>query len=373
MKNFIAGKIVNQGYYLAFIPNTINRKWEIDDMDTLYLLSHADHLIGKMDTYSEYVDIELYLSMHIAKEATQSSRIEGTQTRFEETFMRKEDIEVERRDDWDELQNYIAATNYAVAELKNLPFSSRLMKQTHRMLLSGVRGEHRLPGEFRSSQNWIGGANINNASFVPPPHSDVPALISDLEKFANNREIPLPNLLKIALIHYQFETIHPFLDGNGRIGRLLIPLFLVDKNLLKHPILYLSDFFERNRNLYYDNLTMVRNQNNLNQWFKFFLTGVVEICEKGIATLEGVFKLQHSVNERINTLGVRAFDAGKVMKALYKNPVIDVSKMSEIIEKSNVSAYKMLADLEKIGILHKIMGDRWKRRYAFKEYLDLFY
>jgi len=372
MKNFNAGKIVNQGYYKAFIPNTINKDWELNDMDVLYLLSRADHLLGKMDTYSAYVDIELYLEMHIAKEATQSSRIEGTQTHFEEAFMKKEDIAQERRDDWDELQNYISAMNFAVRKLQNLPFSSRLIKQTHNILLQGVRGKHKLPGEFRHSQNWIGGATINDARFIPPPHTEVHALMSDLEKFANNETNLLPDLLKIALIHYQFETIHPFLDGNGRIGRLLITLFLVTKKLLKYPILYLSDFFERHRTLYYDNLTIVRTQNDINQWFKFFLTGVIDISEKGIATFEGIFKLQKTLNERIATLGIRAADANKVLNQLYKKPIIDAAEVGQINGKSPKSAYKLITDMEKIGILHEITGGQRGRLYAFQEYIDLF-
>ena len=372
MKDFIAGKTVSQDYYKAFIPNMINRDWELNDMDTLCLLSRADHLLGKMDTYSSYIDIDIYLEMHIAKEATQSSRIEGTQTHFEEAFMKKEDIVQERRDDWEELQNYISAMNFAVNELEKLPFSSRLIKQTHNILLQGVRGEHKLPGEFRRSQNWIGGATINDARFIPPPHTELPALISDLEKFANNEKIRLPDLLKIALIHYQFETIHPFLDGNGRIGRLLITLFLVNKKLLKHPVLYLSDFFERHRTLYYDNLTVVRTHNDINQWFKFFLTGVIEISEKGIATFENIFKLQKTLNERIAALGVRVADAGKVLKCLYKKPIIDAADVGQIIGKSPKIAYKLISDLEKNAILKDITGGQRGRLYAFQEYIDLF-
>ena len=372
MKNFIAGRTVSQGYYEAFIPNMINIDWELNDMDTLCLLSRADQLIGKMDTYSSYIDIDLYLEMHIAKEATQSSRIEGTQTHFEEAFMKKEDIAQERRDDWEELQNYISAMNFAVKELEKLPFSSRLIKQTHNILMQGVRGEHKLPGEFRRSQNWIGGASLNDARFIPPPHTEIPALISDLEKFANNETMRLPDLLKIALIHYQFETIHPFLDGNGRIGRLLITLFLVNKKLLKRPVLYLSDFFERHRMLYYDNLTIVRTHNDINQWFKFFLTGIIEISEKGITTFENIFKLQKTLNERIATLGVRAVDANKVLNRLYKNPIIDAAEVGQICVKSPRIAYKLIADMEKIGVLKEITGGQRGRLYAFQEYIDLF-
>ena len=371
MKSFISGKSVNQGYYKAFIPNIINRDWEISDMAVINLLSQADRLLGQLDMYSNYVNIDLYLSMHIAKEATQSSRIEGTQTNMEEVFMKEKEIAKERRDEWEKLQNYIQAMNEAMVNLQALPFSSRLIRQTHKILLQGVRGKHKLPGEFRTSQNWIGGSTINDALFIPPPHPEVPALVSDLEKFANNNS-NLPELLKIAIIHYQFETIHPFLDGNGRIGRLLITLYLVNKGLLKRPILYLSDFFEQYRDLYYDNLTWVRTKNNINQWLKFFLTGVIQTAEKGIKTFDEILKLQKILNEKLSVLGIRSADANKVIEYLYANPVINVTTVEQIIEKSNVSSYKMIADLEKIGILRKITGGQRGRLYAFKEYIDLF-
>lgn len=186
MKNFTSGQKINQGYYKAFIPSHINRSWQLDDMDVLNLLSQADRHLGRLDMYSQYVNIDLYISMHIAKEATQSSRIEGTHTNMEEAFMKKADIAFEKRDDWEEVQNYIAAMNEAVQQLHKLAFSSRLIKQTHEILLTGVKGTHKLPGEFRSSQNWIGGATLNDAVFIPPPHSELGELMSDLEKFAND-------------------------------------------------------------------------------------------------------------------------------------------------------------------------------------------
>ena len=372
MKNFIAGTIVHQGYYKAFIPNTIDKNWEINDMEVIWLLSHADRLLGQLDMYSNYVNIDLYLSMHIAKEATLSSRIEGTQTNMEEAFMKEEEIAKEKRDDWEELQNYITAMNDAIVNLQTLPFSSRLIRQTHKILLQGVRGKHKLPGEFRTSQNWIGGASINNARFIPPPHTEINALISDLEKFANDETNNLPELLKIALIHYQFETIHPFLAGNGRIGRLLITLYLVNKGLLKRPILYLSDFFEQHKDLYYDNLTLVRTKNDINQWYKFFLTGIIQTANKGIKTFDEILQLQKTLNEKISSMGVRMIDATKVITTLYSNPVINVTKVEQIIGKSNVSSYKLITDMEKMGILKEITGGHRSRLYAFKEYIDLF-
>lgn len=372
MKNFTAGKTISQGYFKSFQPNSINKEWEIDNMEVFSLLSKADRQLGRLDMYSEYVNIELFISMHIAKEATQSSKIEGTQTNMEEAFLDKEDISLEKRDDWEEVQNYIAAMNEAVKMLHTLPFSSRLIKQTHKILLSGVRGEHKLPGEYRTSQNWIGGATINDAVFIPPIHSSIGDLMSDIEKFANDDLNPLPDLLKIALIHYQFETIHPFLDGNGRVGRLLITLYLVSKGILKQPILYLSDFFEKNRTLYYDNLMRVRTHNDLGQWFKFFLTGVIETAKSGVNTFNGIMQLQKEVESKIQSLGSRSGDGKKVLEYLFTKPIVDASKVSAIIEKTPTSAYKLISLLEEKRIIKEITGSQRGRLYVFENYLNLF-
>ena len=372
MNDFVAGKNVNQGYYKSFKPCLINRNWQINDMLVLQLLSKADRFLGRLDMYSEYVNIDLFIRMHIAKEATQSSKIEGTQTNVEEVFYNKEEVSEEKREDWEEVQNYINAMNEAVQLLHTLPFSSRLIKQTHKILLQGVRGKQKLPGEYRSSQNWIGGASINDAVFIPPSHIYINELMSDLEKFANDELNPLPDLIKIAIIHYQFETIHPFLDGNGRVGRLLITLYLVDKGILKQPILYLSDFFERNRMLYYDNLMRARTHNDINQWLKFFLTGVIEISKNGVETFNGIMQLQKNLDLKLQTLGIRRLEAQKIIDYLYKNPVIDASKVEKIINKSKATHYKLIADLERLEILKEISGAQRNKLYVFKEYLDLF-
>ena len=372
MKEFKSGNFINQGYYKSFQPNTINRKWHVDDMQLLNLLSKADRFLGRLDMYSEYVNIDLYLRMHITKEATQSSKIEGTQTNMEEAFLDKEDIAFEKRDDWVEVQNYIGAMNEAVQQLHRLPFSSRLIKQTHKILLDGVRGEHKLPGEYRSSQNWIGGATIGDATFIPPVHNSLAELMSDIEKFANDELNPLPDLLKIAIIHYQFETIHPFLDGNGRVGRLLITLYLVDKGILKQPILYLSDFFERNKSLYYDNLMRVRTHNDINQWLKFFLTGIIEISKNGVTTFDGILQLKKNLEIKLQTFGSRTKEAIKVVEYLYSQPIIDATRIKEITGKSPATNYKMLAEFERLEILKEISGGQRNKLYVFKEYLDLF-
>lgn len=373
MKNYKSGYYQKQGYYKSFEPSLINRIWNIDDLEVLNLLSQADRAIGKLDMYAQYIpNIELFIQMHVIKEATKSSKIEGTQTNIEEALMEKEEIPLDKRDDWQEVQNYISALQYSVERLKEFPFSSRLIKEIHKILLQGVRGEHKQPGEFRQSQNWIGGASISDAIFIPPVHTIVPDLMSDIEKFVHNEEILLPDLVKICIIHYQFETIHPFLDGNGRIGRLIIPLYLIEKNILKAPILYLSDFFERNRGLYYDNLMRVREKGDMKQWLKFMLTGIIQIANKGVKTFDSILQLQKQTETKINRLGTKSANAIKVINYLYQKPLINYQKVMTVTGLSHVSAYKLIGELEKSGILNEIHGVQRGKEYIFTEYLGIF-
>lgn len=373
MKHFQSGKFVQQARYKSFQPNPLNRAWEVEDMSLLQLLGQADRELGKLDMYSEYIpNIDLFIRMHVLKEATQSSKIEGTQTNIEEALLEKEDVALERRDDWEEVQNYVEAMNEAVARLQALPFSARLIRETHKTLMQGVRGKHKQPGEFRHSQNWIGGASINDAVFVPPVHESVAELIGDIEEFVHNEQQYFPELLKAALVHYQFETIHPFLDGNGRVGRLLITLYLVSRGILKQPVLYLSDYFERNRQLYYDNLMRVREKNDLKQWFKFFLVGVIETAKSSTSTFDHILKLQKRVETQLQTLGSRTANAQKVLYYLYQRPVVNAAKVGEVAEISPASAYKLIADLERFGILKEITGGKRGKMYIFAAYMKLF-
>ncbi len=373
MKNFNSGKYISQGTFKSFSPEKINRQWLLDDTEVISLLSKADRQLGRLDMYSEYIpNIELFISMHVLKEATQSSKIEGTKTNIADALQSKSDISEEKRDDWEEVQNYIKALYTAIESLKEIPFSSRLIKQAHKILLQGVRGKHKIPGEFRSSQNWIGGASISDAIFIPPNKSDIGDLMSDLEKFAHNKEIILPDLLKIALIHYQFETIHPFLDGNGRVGRLMITLYLVEKEILKKPILYLSDFFERNRNLYYDNLTRVREQSDIQQWFKFFLVGVIETAKSSIKTFDKILKLQKDVDEKLQKLGSRMNNGRTIMNHMYQHPLIDAQKVKNITGLSMPSVYKLIGELEQLEILQELTGAKRGKQYWFPEYIKIF-
>ncbi|MEM7110501.1 MAG: Fic family protein [Bacteroidota bacterium] len=373
MQNFNSGRYINQGTYRSFQPDKIHKSWKIESMELLNLLSQADRQLGRLDMYSDYIpNIDLFISMHVLKEATQSNKIEGTKTNIEEALLDKEDISEEKKDDWEEVQNYIAALNQAINKLEELPFSSRLIKLTHKTLLSGVRGKHKLPGEFRTSQNWIGGASIADATFIPPIHSTIDEYMGDLENFAHSLDFFFPELLKIALIHYQFETIHPFLDGNGRVGRLMITLYLVEKGILKKPILYLSDFFERNRTLYYENLMRVRERHDITQWFKFFLVGVIETAKNGISTFDSILKLQKDVENKLQSLGSRSVNANAILKQLYQHPLIHARKAKEVTGLSAPTIYKLLEELERLGILQEVTGGKRGKLYLFKEYVNIF-
>lgn len=373
MKNFKAGTYISQGTYKSFQPENINKEWSIENMELLNLLSQADRQLGRLDMYSEYIpNIDLFISMHITKEATKSSKIEGTKTNIEEALLEKNDVNEENRDDWEEVQNYITALNSAIENLEKLPFSSRLIRETHKTLLTGVRGKYKLPGEFRSSQNWIGGASISDASFIPPAFDTINNYMSDIEKFAHDLGNFFPDLLKIALIHYQFETVHPFLDGNGRVGRLMITLYLVEKSILKKPLLYLSDFFERNRTLYYDNLMRVREKNDITQWFKFFLVGIIETAKNGIKTFDGILKLQKEIENKIQAFGSRSNNAQLVVNHLFKKPIIDAQIAKHLLGISNPSVYKLLKELENLEIIKEITGGKRGKLYVFEDYLKLF-
>ena len=373
MKKFIAGTIENQGYYSCFKPNPINREWIVDDMRIISLLSKADRILGRLDMFSNYVpNIDLFISMHVLKEATKSSNIEGTQTNIEEALLQHEEVPLDKRDDWAEVQNYIEAMNYAISELQKLPLSARLIKLVHKHLMQGVRGEHKQPGEFRKSQNWIGGSSPSDAIFVPPLHIYVPDLISDIEDFIHKPVCDLPDLIKIAIIHYQFETIHPFNDGNGRTGRLLITLYLVSLGILKRPLLYLSDFLEKHRRSYYDKIMAVRTENKMTDWVSFFLEGVIDTANNGTQTLSYILDLQKEYDSMTRSLGAKAVNATKLINAMYSNPIVDGKRAAKILGVTPPTAYSLLRDMVKCGIFVEVTSGRRDRKYVLDKYLKIF-
>lgn len=373
MNTFHAGDYVSQGWYNSYQPNPINRDWVIEDMELVNLLSKADRIVGRLDMFSEYVpNIDLFISMHVYKEATKSSNIEGTQTKMEEALLDEEEVPLDKRDDWAEVQNYIIAMNEAIKSLQSLPLSSRLIRDTHKILMSGVRGKNRYPGEFRTSQNWIGGTNPNDAIFVPPTFSEIPGLITDLENFIHNPVCDLPDLIKIALIHYQFETIHPFSDGNGRVGRLLITLYLVSKGILKRPILYLSDYLESHRRSYYDKIMNVRFADDVSGWVKFFLEGIIETAEKGTNALNDIMSLQKEYEEEIKSMGSSSANALKLIDNMYQNPFTDITKTAKIINQTFPTAKRLIESLMEKKILAEITGGKRGKKYVLSKYINIF-
>ena len=374
IKDFKAGVFKQQYKYKSFTPNPVNIEWLISDIDIVNLLSEADIKLGELNAFSQLVpDIDFFIMMHVSKEATVSSRIEGTQTNITEALQKADYIDPEKRDDWEEVQNYIKAMNQSIKSLVSLPLSNRLLKETHFTLLQGVRGLHKQPGEFRKSQNWIGGASISDAAFIPPHHDELPELMSDFENFLNNVNTPLPHLIRIGIAHYQFETIHPFLDGNGRIGRLLITLYMVSHGLLVRPTLYLSAFFEKNKQLYYDNLTNVRTNNNISQWLKFFLEGVRQTAENSIETFKAIIDLRQEIEYRdILKLGKKTPLARQFLHFLYSRPIVDSRETSDYLSVNPSTAHRLIEDFIKLGILKEVTGYKRNRIFVFEKYLNLF-
>jgi Fic family protein len=374
IKDFNAG-IYKKGYQFEyFMPEKINHSFTWADTSINELLEKASLMLGELNSFSRFVpDTDMFIRMHIFKEAVVSSRIEGTRTNIQEAIVEEKEILPERRDDWKEVNNYVAAMNHAIGELKNLPLSNRLIKNTHAVLLSSGRGEYKNPGEFRQSQNWIGGASLADAVFIPPSHDELPELLSDFELFLNSEEIRIPHLIRIAIAHYQFETIHPFLDGNGRIGRLLITLYLVSSGILEQPLLYLSDYFERNKLLYYDNLTFARTKNDLGQWIKFFLVGIIETSQNSVGTLKKITELKASIEkEKILLLGKRSKPALELLYALFSRPVVTVKDVQEITKLTPKAANGLVQAFVDNKILVESTGYQRNRIFTFEDYLKMF-
>lgn len=311
--------------------------------------------------------------MHVKIEANKSSRIEGTKTTIEEDMLDISDILPEKRDDWEEVQNYIKATNYGVNRVKeSFPVCNRLIREIHEILMSGVRGENKTPGEFRKSQNWIGGTMPSTAIYVPPTHIDMEECLSDLEKYINNEEIDTPDLIKIAMIHYQFESIHPFLDGNGRIGRLLIPLYMQSKGMLEKPCLYISDYIERHKDVYYDTLTRVRTKNDMIGWIKFFLEAVIETSKTAKDKFRKVVNLTVEMDKVIIELPYKTDNAKKIINAMYNEPVLSRNQLSKTVDMNITTVKRTVNVLIENNILIETTGFSRNQIFAFQKYIDLF-
>lgn len=372
-EEFKSGAYRQQYQYKSFLPGKINNEWTWDDPRINVLLEKATRALGELNAFTLIVpEVDLFIRMHVIKEANTSSRIEGTQTEMDEVVLNEQEVSPERRLDWREVQNYVQAMNTAIDELRRLPLSLRLLRNAHAILMSGVRGEKKTPGEFRRSQNWIGGASLSDAAYIPPHHEDMPELLSDMEAFWHNEKIQVPHLIRIAISHYQFETIHPFLDGNGRIGRLLITLYLVSHGFLAKPSLYLSAHLEKQRGAYYDALTRVRESNDMGHWCRFFLQGVSETAENGKRTFQQILTLRQELESRVVTLGRRAENCRKLISHLYEHPAVTIHQAMDVLNIQFNPARNLISTLTDMGILKEITGQQRNRVFLFEPYFNIF-
>jgi len=371
-----SGKYINQLkgelQYKAFMPNFLPFAIQSDD-EFQTLLSRADLALGRLDGIAETLpDADFFILMYIRKEATLSSQVEGTQATFADVLKAEAKVgDLEIRKDVDEILNYIKAMNYGLERLKTFPLSLRLIKDIHKILLEGVRGEGKEPGEFRKSQNWIGGTSIQRASFVPSPPQEIMSLLDNFEKFLYDKS-PMPILLKTGLLHTQFENIHPFLDGNGRIGRLLITFYLCQQKILDKPLLYLSDFFKRYRQEYYDRLNAFHEKDDIEGWLRFFLEGVAVTAEQAVETSKKILKLRGDGLNKISSLGRSTPKATLVFNSLFHTPLITIKDVERIAELKNPNALALVNKLVRLEILEETTGRKRNKVFAYRQYIKLF-
>ena len=373
-----AGRSVKQAAgYSAFIPAPLPPDPPVRiDGELAHLLSEADRSLGRLDGVASVVpNPDLFVAMYVRQEAVLSSQIEGTQSTLEDVL--QFEIDEKGRElpkDVEEVVNYVRAMNYGLARLKDLPLSLRLIREIHAELLKGVRGAQRTPGEFRRSQNWIGPANctLTTATFVPPPVPEMHEALDNLEKFLHD-EKTLPALLHCGLAHAQFETIHPFLDGNGRVGRLLITFLLCQRGILQRPLLYLSHFLWAHRAEYYDRLMAIRNGGDGEGWLKFFVRGVGEVSREATETAQAILQMREEHRRVIGAeLGGNAF-ALPLLDLLFEQPLVTISIVEQRLKCVYVTASKLVEQFVRLGLLKEITGHRRNRRYRYEPYLALFH
>ena len=341
------------------------------DAEMISLLTDATKALATLDTLSSYIpNMNLFVSMYVRKEALLSSQIEGTQATLEDVLDPL--IEKNANQNVADVINYIKATEFALKRLNTLPLCNRLIKETHAVLMKDVRGQEKNPGEFRYSQNWIGsaGSTLKNARYIPPNPEDMQGAMSDLEKYINADDA-LDLLIQAALIHYQFETIHPFLDGNGRVGRLLITLFLMEKKRLNTPALYISYYLKNNRIEYYDRMSEVRNKNNYEQWIKFFLRAIKESSEDAALSIKKLSELHDKNIAIIEKMGRASKTAKEIFDYLEKNPIIDIKKTSEDLSLAFSTVSAGVKRLEECGILVQTNNANRNRVFAYEDYLEI--
>lgn len=339
-------------------------------------LSRADRALGRLDgSILTLPHPDLFVAMYVRKEAVLSSQIEGTQSSLQDLLAAEARILSRTRpDDVSEVVSYVRAMNHGLERLQDLPVSVRLIREIHELLMEDVRGQNLAPGEPRTSQNWIGpgGCTLADATFVPPPPQEIPRLLGELESFLHS-DVRLPLLIRIGLAHAQFETIHPFLDGNGRVGRLLITFLLCEREVLLKPVLYLSHYFKRYRQRYYDCLQAVRDKGDWEQWLLFFLQGIYEVSQQATETARRILQLREKHRQVISdSFGRTAGNGHRVLEYLYEHPIISVPDIKRFTGTSYPAANNLVQQFERNGMLDEVTGQRRNRRYLYSEYTALF-
>lgn len=368
----IKSSVVGGESYEIYIPKPLPPKPKIEINQFYHLLDEANTALGRLDGITlNLSDISLFLYMYVRKEAVLSSQIEGTQSSLSDILLfENNESPATSIDDVSEVSSYVAAMHYGLKRLDTLPLSLRLIKETHKKLMSNSRGNNKQPGEFRNSQNWIGGSRPGNASFVPPSPEHLMDCLDKFEKFLHDENVKLPILVRAALAHVQFETIHPFLDGNGRIGRLLITLMLCASGILKEPLLYLSLYFKKNRDEYYNQLQSIRLTGDWESWIKFFLTGVIETANQAAATARNILSLFKRDLAKIEESKSTATTL-VIYNYLQRNPITTISTIKKNCEVTGPTAIRTLNTLQSLGIIKEVTGkDRYKI-FVYQEYLDM--
>ena len=374
-KNRAGIAITQPQNYKAFIPNPLPPKPPLNiNSEIIEILSRADTAIGRLSGISEALpNPDLFVAMYVRKEAVLSSQIEGTEASLEDVL----EYESENRpktlpNDVTEVVNYVKAMNHGLKRIENLPLSLRLIREMHAELMQGARGSDKTPGEFRKTQNWIGpkGCNLNNARFIPPPPHEMMRALGDLEKYMHSK-FNNPLLIECGLIHYQFETIHPFLDGNGRVGRLLITFFLCHKEILKKPLLYLSHYFKRNRTEYYGQLTAAREKGDFESWIKFFLRGIADVAEEACAASNKITALKDNDKKRITGRYKESSKTAIFHEKLFDRPIVSIKDIVKIMKTTFPTANGICKKLCNLDILGEITGQERNKLFAYKGYLNI--
>lgn len=375
LQDYRSGQYINKDDYQTFVPAKINHVWQWDNPVIDRLLHEAIFELGRLQNYVEQVEnIDVYIKMHIRTEANKSSKIEGTKTSIQEDLMKIEDLAPEKRDDAIEVANYVEALQHGVHRIMkdDFPLSSRLIREIHQKLMSGVRGEHKTPGEYRRSQNWIGGSKPSNAAFVPPSYEYLADLISDLEQFIHNDDIYVHALIKNAIIHYQFETIHPFLDGNGRTGRILIPLLMLNDKLIDKPCFYISDYFERHRLHYYETLNRVRAENDMTDWIIFFLKASIETAIKAKDKFKRAIELKNTLRAQVGDIPGSVPNVIAILDAFFTSPILSTNEVVDYTGISKPTVNRTLKAMFEMGYLDEVTGFTRNRVYVLKDYINVF-